>query len=119
MHTQEQCIKKKLIFHSVSTMLSITSPSKAGLYSNPTGVLRLTHIRSYAYAHILFITYQLSADMWMLGWGKVAANASVLEGQMVSCKFIPSLSLQLCLSVCAAWAEAGIDTIHHECKLAT
>lgn len=45
---------------------------------------------------------------------KVRNNTNIREGQMASCRD-PRPSLRVC-RLAAGWAEAEIDTIHHECK---
>lgn len=95
---------------------------QVNLYSNLTGELSLTHIRNNWSSHPLSAR-QLSAsntDMWILGERKFQQTPMSDQGQMVSCKFKAEIPGPSCfVAVCAAWAEAGIDTIHHECKWAT
>lgn len=119
MHTQEQCVKKQIIFHSVSTMLSITSPSKAGALLKPHRCpASHSHqelcIRSYSIHHIPAKRRHVDA-----GLGKSCSQCQCPgrpDGQL---QIYPKPFFTAMSAVCAAWAEAGIDTIHHECKLAT
>lgn len=54
--------------------------------------------------------------MWLQTSSKSSKYTIIREGQMASCRD-PRPSSHMCWLV-AGWAEAEIDTIHHECKWA-
>jgi len=93
--------------------------SRLDLYSN---LRSFTHTPRYTYSHLLFSTCQPSTsniNMWILEEKNFRplpmpwkARWSVSNSRL---KY-SALSLWLHMSVCRAWADAEIDTIHHECK---